>query len=129
MNQVSKIQIYIQSLRPENRKKKTTYDLNIWKRFCYSTGEKIERFGKHTSSRTEHSPCRFFMDVRKKDGGEYEPVSLTSVQRSIKRYLNDSGSNINILKDKEFVKSREVLFTRKRDLVANNTKVNRQQAA
>lgn len=100
VNQVSKIQNYIQSLRPENRKKKATYDLNIWKRFCYSTGEKIERFGKHTSSRTEHSPCRFFMDVRKKDGGEYEPVSLTSLQRSIKRYLNDSGSNINILKDK-----------------------------
>lgn len=34
-NQVSKIQNYIQSLRPENAKKKATYDLNVWKRFCH----------------------------------------------------------------------------------------------
>ena len=36
---LSKIQDFIYSLRPDNTKKKTTYDLNIWRRYCSSTGE------------------------------------------------------------------------------------------
>ena len=69
------------------------------------------------------------MDVRKKDGGVYKPVSLVSFQRSIQRYLNGSNSNTNIMKNHEFAKSREVLSARKRDLVVNNAKGNRPQAA
>ena len=61
--------------------------------------------------------CRFFIDVRKKDGGVYEPGTLASFQRSIQRCLKDNNSNTNILKDQEFAKSREVLTARKRDLV------------
>lgn len=69
------------------------------------------------------------MDVRKKDGGVYEPGSLASIQRSIQRYLNDNNSSTNIMKNQEFAKSREVLSARKRDLVVNNAKGNRPQAA
>ena len=73
--------------------------------------------------------CRFFMDVRKKDGGVYEPGTLVSLQRSIQRCLKDNHSNTNILKHQKFAKSREVLTARKRDLVVNNAKGNRPQAA
>ena len=69
------------------------------------------------------------MDVRKKDGGVYEPGTLASLQRSIQRCLKDNNSNTNILKRQEFAKSREVLTARKRDLVVNNAKGNRPQAA
>ena len=69
------------------------------------------------------------MDVRKKDGGVYEPSTLASLQRSIQCCLKDNNSNTNILKDQEFAKSREVLTARKRDLVVNNAKGNRPQAA
>ena len=69
------------------------------------------------------------MDVRKKDGGVYEPGTLASLQRSIQRCLKDNNSNTNILKDQEFAKSREVLTARKRDLVVNNAKGYRPQAA
>ena len=65
------------------------------------------------------------MDVRKKDGGVYEPGTLASLQRSIQRCLKDNNSNTNILKEQEFEKSREVLTARKRD----NAKGNCQQAA
>ena len=68
------------------------------------------------------------MDVRKKDGGVYEPGTLASLQRSSQRCLKDNNSNTNILKDQEFAKSREFLTARKRDLVVNNTKGNRPQA-
>ena len=44
--------------------------------------------------------------------------------------MNDNNSSANIMKDQEFAKSREVLSAaRKRDLVVNNAKGNRLQAA
>lgn len=69
------------------------------------------------------------MDIRKRDSGVYKPVLLTSFQRSFQRYLNDNSSNINIMKDQEFAKCREVLTACKRDLVVNNAKGNRPKAA
>ena len=72
--------------------------------------------------------CRFFMDIKKKDGSHYEPVSLTSLQRSLQRYLNDKGSTINLFKDEGFKTSREVLSATKKELVVQNAKGNRPQA-
>ena len=67
------------------------------------------------------------MDVRKKDGGVYEPG--TPLHRSREVFSADNNSNTNILKDQEFAKSREVLTATKRDLVVNNAKRNRPQVA
>ena len=125
---LNKIQDFIYSLRPDNTKKKTTYDLNIWRRYCSSVGE-TRTLENIPPKELNILLCRFFMDVRKKDGGVYEPVSLISFQRSIQRYLNDNNSSTNVMKDQDFAKSREVLSARKRDLVANNAKGNRPQAA
>ena len=72
--------------------------------------------------------ARFFMHIRKKDGGVYEPSTLTAFQRSIQRYLNDRGSSVNILKDQEFAKSRETLAARKCELVTEHAKGNHPQA-
>ena len=69
------------------------------------------------------------MEAKKKDGGSYEPTSLSSFQRSLQRYLNDKNSKINILKDQEFQKSREVLLSKKKQLVVEDAKGNRPQAA
>ena len=62
-------------------------------------------------------------------------VVLTSQQLSVvfkevyKCYLNDKNFNINILKDQEFQKSREVLLSKKKQLVVEQAKGNRLQAA
>ena len=58
-----------------------------------------------------------------------ETGSFASLQRSIQRYLDDNDSSTNVMKDQQFNKSREVLSARKRDLVVNNAKGNRPQAA
>ena len=68
------------------------------------------------------------MEIKKKDGGAYEPATLQSFQRSLQRYLNDKNFKINILKDREFVKSREVLLSKKKQLVFE-AKGNRSHAA
>lgn len=65
--------------------------------------------------------CRFMTEVKKKDGGAYEPATLSCFQRSLQRFLNDKNSNINILKDQEFQKTREVLLSKKKQLVSCRT--------
>ena len=69
------------------------------------------------------------MEIKKKDGGAYEPATLQSFQRSLQRYLSDKNSKLNILKDREFVKSREVLLSEKKQLVFEEAKGNRSHAA
>jgi len=62
---LNNIQDFINSLCSDNTKKKTTYDLNIWQRYCSTVGE---------ARALENIPfeelnillCRFFMDFRKK---------------------------------------------------------------
>ena len=50
-------------------------------------------------------------------------------QRSLQRYLNDINSKLNFLKDQEFLKSREVHLSKKKQLVFEETKGNRPCAA
>ncbi|XP_067030881.1 uncharacterized protein KIAA1958-like [Acropora muricata] len=72
--------------------------------------------------------CKFFMDVKKKDGGDYEPASLSSCQKSIRRYLKDKNSSFNLFQDMKFAKSREVLLSKKREVIEKHAEGNRPQA-
>ena len=77
----------------------------------------------------DHHLCKFFMNIRKKNGQEYEPDSISGFQRSIQRYLSEKGSPINILKDKDFEKSRKVLAAKRKSLIHEHGKGNKPQAA
>ena len=96
----------------KNTVKKTEYDLHVWKRFFLEVGEarKIEEI---PADELNILICQFLIVIKKKDGGSYEPATLQSFQRSLQRYLNDKNSKLNILKDREFLKSREVLLSKK----------------
>ena len=59
--------------------------------------------------------ARFYLSVRTKWNQEYEPDSLKIIQSSISRYLNEKR-NINILKDKEFQHSRDVIDGKRKEL-------------
>ena len=113
--------------RPESTVKKTQYDMNVWRRYLDSINERRE-VENIPSDELNVLMCRFFMSVKKKDGSHYEPVSLTSFHRSLQHFLNDKGSPLNLLKDQQFKKSREVLSSKKKQLV-ENVKENRPQAA
>ena len=102
--------------------------MHVWKRFFLEVGEarKIEDI---LADELNILICRFMMEIKKKDGGAYEPATLQSFQRSLQRHLNDKNSKLNILKDREFVKSREVLLSKKKQLVFEEAKGNRSHAA
>lgn len=70
-----------------------------------------------------------FLEIKKKDGDQYEPTTLTSFHRSLQRYLYDHRSTLNILKDQQFSLCREGFSPRKRQLLRNFGKGNRPQAA
>ena len=58
----------------------------------------------------------FYITAKKKDKTEYEPDTLSSLSRSIQRYLHDNNARVNILNDEEFKVSREVLKSKRREL-------------
>ena len=56
------------------------------------------------------------MEVRKDDGSEYEPDTLTSIHRGIARKLEESGYGYSLIKSDEFKMSKKVLDARRREL-------------
>ena len=60
--------------------------------------------------------CRFFAEIRKQDGDDYEPDSLRVMQSSLHRYLVEKDSKHNILKDIDFSRSRSILQGKARKL-------------
>ena len=68
------------------------------------------------------------MTVRKQNSDDYEPSSLSSMQRSLQRYLDDQKSQINIQRDGEFKQMRNTLMTKRKQLVSKG-KGNQPQAS
>ena len=124
--QFREIQNFIESQPPDNTSKKTTYDINVIKRYFESINERRE-IENIPPKKLNIQLAKFFMNVRKKNGDVYEPTFLTDFQRGLQRYLNDKSSQVNILQDQEFSKSRELLLAKKRELVQQHAKGNRPQ--
>ena len=59
---------------------------------------------------------KYFSNVKKQEGGEYEPSTLVNIQAAIDRYLKECRYQCSILKAVEFKGSREVLEGRGRYL-------------
>ena len=59
---------------------------------------------------------RFFMEVKKKDGSQYEPDALSTIHRGYKRHLDAIKYPGNILSDKTFETSRRVLAAKRKEL-------------
>lgn len=68
------------------------------------------------------------MTVRKQNSDDYEPSRLSSMQRSLQRYLDDQKSQMNIQRDDEFKQMRNTLMTKRKQLVSKG-KGNQPQAS
>ena len=77
----------------------------------------LDKQEKYSPEELDHFLGKFFEDLRKVSGVEYEPSTLTGLQRSIQRFLLDSGSKMNILNDDEFAFSRKVLEAKRKNLL------------
>ena len=110
------IEKFLQERKSKNTQYKTKSDLNAWEKFCESQKESraIENI---PANELDLLLSKFFISVRKQNGTEYEPGTLSGFQRTFQRYLHEKGSLINILRDNQFSKSREVLAAKRKNLV------------
>ena len=60
--------------------------------------------------------CHFLLEIRKADGGEYEPDSLTSIRNSLERFLREQQYKYSLIESREFSKHREVLKAKRKEL-------------
>ena len=58
----------------------------------------------------------FLLSIRKADGSEYEPDTLTSYHRSIDRFLKEKKYLYSLVNDQEFETSRAVLQSKRKEL-------------
>ena len=84
--------------------------------FVQKIQEKRCLFQRFVTSIVDAILCRFFAEIRKKDGGEYEPESLAVMQSALDRHLRNGGKKHSILRDRKFEKSRQQLEAKAREL-------------
>ena len=109
-NSEEELQKFVQEQKSENTVKKTSSDMKCFYRFHGEINKTNVQILDLPPEELDHLLGKFFKDVRKINGEEYEPSTLTGLQRSIQRFLSDSGSKMNILKDDEFAFSRKLIF-------------------
>ena len=59
---------------------------------------------------------KFYIEIRKKDGTDYEPDSLRVMQAAIDRYLRRNNYPVSIITSREFTKSQETLDAKAKQL-------------
>ena len=59
---------------------------------------------------------QYLLSVKRKDGTDYEPDTLTSIHRSIDRYLKELGYGHSLVTDKAFETSKKVLESKRKAL-------------
>ena len=79
--------------------------MNVWKSWA-ETAKELD----------ESCLSRFYAEIRKSDGSDYELGSLRVMLTAIDRHLKQNDSKISIAKDREFVKCRQALEGKARAL-------------
>ena len=118
------IQIFIERQRPESTNKKTTYDINVVKRFFISINETRE-IEVIPAEELNILVFKFLYEFTK----EIWCRLRTFLPSEVNRYLINNNPSLNLFQDQQFSQAREVLLARKRDPAQQHAKGNRPQAA
>lgn len=118
---------FVDKMKNVNTKRKTDSDIRLFQSY-------LDSIGNQTT--LEYIPpqemdtllARFFLNVRKTDGSEYEPGTLHSFHSSVHRYLSEKQYGCNIMSDDIFKHSRDVLQAKKK-LLKSQGKGNKDRAA
>ena len=102
----------LQKFKEKNLNKNTTKSTNTWvNRFeAWRTWRKLPHKLEEISKQELNGTLeRFFAEVRKSDGSEYEPDSLRTMLAALDRHLRQAGANFSIIKDREFDECRKTM--------------------
>ncbi len=83
---------FVKAQKSGNTVKKTTSDMNNFYRYLAQINKRHINILNLQANELDHWLAKFFKDVRKINGEEYEPDTISGFQRSIQRFLTDSQS-------------------------------------
>ena len=106
--QVEEIQELKENSENQNTKKSTSTWLNVWTSWAESKNFETNLLS-YEAKQLDETLQKFFAEIRKKDGSEYEPDSLRVMLASLDRHLREKDAAFSIAKDIEFSNSRKVL--------------------
>ncbi|XP_031556404.1 uncharacterized protein KIAA1958-like [Actinia tenebrosa] len=109
------VSTFIRENRNKNTAKKTHNDLRVFYRWAKKIKE-IRKIEEIPPNELDKLLACFVVKVRKQNGDEFEPDTLTSYFRSIDRFLREQGKQYSILLDREFNRSREALACKRKEL-------------
>ena len=88
-----------ESAASKNTKRTTQTWLAVWTKWCEGRNidDKIESFSPQA---LDEILTKFYAEVRKRDGSEYEPDSLRMIQATIDRDLRQKNQSNNVIRCK-----------------------------
>ena len=87
----------------KNTVKTTKTWMNVWKSWTESKGLSDD-FVKYEAKELDECLSRFFAEILKSDGSDYEPHSLRVMLAAVDRHHKQNDGKMSIAKDREFVK-------------------------
>ena len=114
MTERERIHEFIDNQKKINTVRSTKRDLKIFYEFAVKKGE-MRNIEHIPASELDLLLSAFYIEIRKRDGTQYEPISLTSVKSSIERHLKDHDCEYS-LHDKTFSLSNRTLAAKKVEL-------------
>ena len=106
---------FIEGQENKHTLSKTNRDVSLLKEFLRAK-EIDEELENIEAKVLDEILCRFIVEVKKKDGGEYEPTTLRSFISSFDRYLRRKRYPTTIIYGQEFRKTRETLVAKQKEL-------------
>ena len=107
------IETFIEQNRNKTTKKKTASDLIVFYRWA-KTVKETKQLDEIQPQELDKLLAHFVLKVRKQNGDEFEPDKLTSLFRSIDRFLRERGKEYSILTDRQFSPARETLSSKRK---------------
>ena len=106
---------FVQHQENKNTLSKTQRDVSLLNFFLVSRHE-LREIEKIDANDLDVLIANFLLQVRKKDGEQYEPTSLRSFVSSFDRYLRKKDYSSTIMDGKEFRKTKETLVVKQKEL-------------
>ena len=116
-NSSQELDNFIAAERSSNTVKKTMYEWKKFKAFCEQQVNPDFNVVNVPCATLDKLLGKFFKDVHKQNGSEYEPDGISSFQKSIQCHLKELKLPFNILQDEEFCHSKELLAAKRKNLV------------
>ena len=112
----SSVEEYVESLENKNTQGKTKRDVRLLNDFLRGEKKEERELSAITPEDLDRYLAEFIRSVRRKDGGEYEPSSLSSLLASVEWHLEKNSYPASIFNDRHFELTRRRLQSKQKEL-------------